>query len=181
MASLSRFIFIIFLSIATFTLGWILRGFFSLENEKSSYNTDIIRMKKETPFVPKIEEVVQPIPIKQETALEPQPLQEKQNKQEDKYKDRNRKQFATADDTVFSARGAYSFLVNGFGTEDKALKYIKNLKKRFPSWSLLLKSETNLFKIYLGPFETKRKANQFINELEQPLPVPNYFLEEQSL
>ena len=180
MASSFRFIFIIFLSLIAFTAGWTLRGFFSLEDEKSLYRTDVIRAKKEVPFVPKIE-VIQPTSAKKETALKSQLLQKKAEEQQDKYKDRNRKQFATADDDLFLLRGAYSFLVNGFGTEDMALKYIKSLKRRFPSWSLFLKSNANYFKVYLGPFRTKKKANQFINELEHPLPIPNYFLEEQSL
>lgn len=83
-------------------------------------------------------------------------------------------------DFVFN--GKYSFFINAFSDEKKALDYIVKFKKTYPLWNFFIQiQETGSLKIYLGPFDSRERAMQFIRPLPQPLPFPNYFLEEQSL
>ena len=86
------------------------------------------------------------------------------------------------DQSNFYFNGKYSFLVNIFSDENKAVKYIENIKIRYPLWNFFIKVDklANI-KIYLGPFDTRQRALNFIKTMPHPSPFPNHFLEEKSL
>lgn len=94
----------------------------------------------------------------------------------------NRQQFAEIKDRqgFFNENGRYSFLINVFLNEVPVWDHINNLKKRFPLWSFFITSDKSHYRIYLGPFQTKKQALDFIQNLSAPSPFPNYFLEEKS-
>ena len=99
------------------------------------------------------------------------------------YDAMNREQLLliSGEQRIFALRGQYSFLINAFSREEKALKYIKSLKERFPLWSFLIKAKKQKLKIYIGPFETEKSASEFIKALPDPSPFPGYFLETMPL
>jgi len=80
----------------------------------------------------------------------------------------------------FVLKGAYSFLINVFSKEEEAVKYVDKLKKQYPLWNIFIKMYNGGTKIYLGPFETIKKANRFMDSITKK-PFPNYVLEKQSL
>ena len=102
---------------------------------------------------------------------------------QEKYDKMNREQLIliSEDQSFFTARGQYSFLINAFAQEEKALEYIQRLKKKFPLWSFLIKAKKQKLKIYLGPFDTEKSAGEFIKTLPEPSPFPGYFLEKMPL
>ncbi len=104
------------------------------------------------------------------------------NKQK-KHDAMNRKHLLSIpNNKTFILKGEYSFLVNVFSEEKKALAYIEKLRRKYPMWNFFLKFHKNGVKIYLGAFETKQKAKKFINTVsKKKLSFPNYFLEKQSL
>ncbi len=111
---------------------------------------------------------------------------EKDKEMVDKQKEHdatNRKYLLSIpNNNLFFLKGEYSFLVNVFSEEEKALKYIKLLREKRPLWNFFLKLHRGGVKIYLGPFKTKQKANNFMRNIsKRSLPFPNYFLEIQSL
>ena len=120
-------------------------------------------------------------------------VKEKNSNQTEKEKEITRKQkkhdaanrkylLNIPNNKLFLLKGRYSFLVNVFSDETKALKYVQSLRRQYPLWNFFIKIYGGGIKIYLGPFTTKQKADNFINTIpKEPLPFPNYFLEKQSL
>ena len=180
MSASLRFFLILFLSFLSFTAGWFLRDFYSpVEGEqvmKQAYISSLPRLKTIPPSLPPVQKEVKRVP--------PSKIKKKVSKtpvKEDKYKKINLLQILKLKGNVFSIKGEYSFLVNGFSKEEDALNYIKKIKNYFPSWSIFIKEHSKFFKVYLGPFRTKKEANLFIKNLNTSPPFPNYFLEKQGL
>lgn len=117
----------------------------------------------------------------------PQTQQEKETeglqKLQAKYDEKNREQLLQIleGQKFFTLAGKFSFLVNVFSEEEKALKYVKNMKKQYPLWSFLIKAHKDHIRIYLGPFESKEKALEFKKIIPPPTPFSQDFLEEASL
>ena len=101
---------------------------------------------------------------------------------EEKYLQFNKKEFAKIEDqqSFFSKKGQYSFLINVFSEEKSAFAYIEKLKKRFPVWNFFIRPDKVQLRVYLGPFETKKEALKFIEKIPAPSPFPNYFLEKET-
>lgn len=137
------------------------------------------------PAAPKSEEAerpagLQPAPAAEDTDKKPKEGFEKQQEKYDKM-NREQLQLISKDQRFFTPKGRYSFLINAFDDEEKALKYIQGLKKKFPLWSFLIKARPRSLKIYLGPFETEKTAAEFIKSIPEPAPFPGYFLEKTPL
>ena len=198
----SAFLFVI--CFAAFLAGWLMRGFYfepaAVEGQKPPFEG------AGGAFSPKSEEAEQavspPLPLAPPAAPKsdraekppgPRPLPAGQDsgrkpkegfeKQREKYDKMNREQLGMIpkDQKLFAPKGPYSFLINAFDNEAKALKYIQGLKKRFPLWSFLIKARPRSLKIYLGPFETEKSATEFIQSIPEPAPFPGYFLEKTPL
>jgi len=100
------------------------------------------------------------------------------------YNEKNKEQLLSIEkqQDFFKSNGKFSFLVNVFSEEDKALEYIKKIKEEHPLWSLLLKAHGDHIRIYLGPFASKKLADSFKKELPVPYPFPSLeYLEEVGL
>ena len=103
---------------------------------------------------------------------------------QDGYDKKNREQLLTIEkeQKFFKTNGKFSFMVNIFSNQEKAFKYINQMKKQYPLWSFLLKAHNNHIRIYLGPFPSKDLAKEFKKSLPIPLPFSSLeFLEEVSL
>ena len=70
----------------------------------------------------------------------------------------------------FSLYGEHSFLVEVFSSREEADKHYQKMKEQFPLWSFFIKASYQHVKVYLGPFDSKEKAEEFKKNL--PLPVP---------
>ena len=100
-----------------------------------------------------------------------------------KYDEKNREQLLQilGDQKFFIMEGKFSFLINVFSEEEKALDYVKKMKEDYPVWSFLIKAYKDHIRIYLGPFKSKGKALEFKKMISQPSPFSQEFLEEISL
>lgn len=100
------------------------------------------------------------------------------------YDEKNKEQLLSIEkqQDFFKSNGKFSFLVNVFSEEDKALEYIKKMKEEYPLWSFLLKAHGDHIRIYLGPFTSKKSADSFKKGLPVPYPFPSLeYLEEVGL
>lgn len=100
------------------------------------------------------------------------------------YDEKNKEQLLSIEkqQDFFKSNGKFSFLVNVFSEEDKALEYIKKIKEEYPLWSFLLKAHGDHIRIYLGPFTSKKSADSFKKGLPVPYPFPSLeYLEEVGL
>jgi len=90
---------------------------------------------------------------------------------------RNKEQLLSIENqqNFFKSNGKFSFLVNVFSKEEKAIEYVEKMKKEYPLWSFLLKFHGNHIRVYLGPFLSKEEALKFKNEI--PIPYPFSSLE----
>jgi len=104
--------------------------------------------------------------------------------QEKKYNETNKEQLLAIEkqQDFFKSTGKFSFLVNVFSKEEKAIEYIETMKKDYPFWSFLLKSHGDHIRIYLGPFVSREEALKFKKELSFPYPFSSLeYLEEVAL
>lgn len=114
----------------------------------------------------------------------PQKSQPNETQEEQKEFDSlNRKNWSllSQGQNLFSSKGSYSLLVNVFSDRTKALDYMGKMKKKYPLWNLFIKFYQNNYKIYIGPFKSKRRANKFAQDFLADSSFPNYLLEKQSL
>lgn len=138
------------------------------------------QMKQENMFV-KHEDIDKPLQekLEEKTNKKKQELDQK-NKEYNKV-NRARLLSISKQQTDFVLNGEYSFLVNVFSGEKKALEYIEKLQNKYPLWNFFIKLHKGNIKIYLGPFTSREKALNFMRLAPTPPPFPNYFLEQQAL
>ncbi len=99
------------------------------------------------------------------------------------YDKKNREQLVkiVGNQKFFTMDGKFSFLINVFFEQDKALDYVKDMKSKHPLWSFLIKGHRDHIRIYLGPFQTKEKALEFKEIIASPSLFSQAYLEEVSL
>ena len=189
--NLLRLVFLFLICVMCFLAGWI----FSLE-----YHKKILISKPHPPLSPiypvetkklappaNLPESVEKPPAPKpkadakppsSPAHTPQPSKLKYDKHFNKLnwrafsKVKNKKKY-------FFFNGEYSFLINVFSREEEALKYIQNLRSKYPSWSLFIKFVEKNFRVYIGPFKTQKKARLFMSkEVQNPQPFPSHLLQK---
>ena len=73
-------------------------------------------------------------------------------------------------------------MVNVFSSQEKVSKYVNQMKKQYPMWSFLIKAHKDHIRVYVGPFPSKKLAEEFKKALPRPSPFSSLdFLEEVSL
>ena len=106
-------------------------------------------------------------------------------KTREEYDRKNREQLSLIEkeQNFFKLDGKFSFLVNVFSEEEKAFKYINKMRRQYPLWSFLLKTdEEGHIHVYLGPFADKEIAFKFKKSLSIPYPFSSLeYLEEIAL
>ena len=106
----------------------------------------------------------------------PDPLRERQ----EEYKRLNRQQLAAIEQEqrFFKSDGQFSFFVNAFSESEKAIKYVQDMKNRQPLWSFLLKLHQDHTRVYIGPFRSRKTAEEFQQLLPQNSSFKDVFLDE---
>ena len=120
----------------------------------------------------------------EESTLPLKPPHPELKKIQEGYDKKNRAQLALIEQEqkFFKTTGKFSFMVNVFSDQEKAFKYINQMKKQYPLWSFLIKAYKDHIRIYLGPFPSKKLAEEFKKALPHPSPFSSLeFLEETSL
>ncbi len=104
-------------------------------------------------------------------------------KLQEEYDKKNRAQLIkiAGNQKFFTIDGKFSFLIDVFSEQEKALDYIQEMKKFYPLWSFLIKAHSGHVRVYLGPFPSKQKALEFKKSIPEPSPFSQIFLEEVSL
>ena len=102
-------------------------------------------------------------------------------KVQEEFDKKNHEQFLKISENqkFFAIDGKFSFLVNAFSEQKKALEYVKDIKRKHPNWSFFIKVHEDHTRIYLGPFPTEEKAMEFKQAM--PPSLSPDFLEEVSL
>ena len=107
------------------------------------------------------------------------PLQKLQRE----YKQKNQQQLAAieAKQKFFKPDGQLSFFINAFTDGEKAKKYVQGLKSQYPLWSVLLKPHQDHTRVYIGPFRSRKLAEEFKRLWLETPDFESAFLEEISL
>ena len=88
---------------------------------------------------------------------------EKENKQEiDTTKKADQVKKNPKQETVL-----YGLLIESYNKKQDAAEKAAQLKLRFPKWKILFKKSKDLYKVYIGPFVQKEKAENFLKEIQQ--------------
>ncbi|MCY4321328.1 MAG: SPOR domain-containing protein [Bdellovibrionaceae bacterium] len=103
---------------------------------------------------------------------------------QERYNKKNKEQLLAIEkeQKFFKTNGKFSFMINVFSDEKKAIQYINQMKGQYPLWSFLLKANKDHIRVYLGPFPSKKLAQEFKDSLSNPTPFSSLeFLEEFSI
>ena len=60
----------------------------------------------------------------------------------------------------------YALLVAVHNDKDTAVEKATNLKSRFPEWKIFFKKNQDSYKVYIGPFREKKKAEDFLKKVQ---------------
>ena len=193
-----HFLLLFIFCILSFSLGWFLslkyqEQLYKARKENVRLNLKLKKLNlKSVQKAPTFKDVVKPL-LKQEVSkiTQPAPVAQKKDvstsqKATDKQKLYNKKNWQAFSQVknrqkYFFFNGKYSFLINVFSQEEQALDYLKTSRQAHPEWSFFIVEDKNKFRIYLGPFRTKEQASSFMNQITDPKPFPNYFLEKRGL
>ena len=61
----------------------------------------------------------------------------------------------------------FALMVNSYKSKELAVESSAKLKLRFPEWRWFLKKSKKSYKVYIGPFEQKNLAEQFLKQLRK--------------
>ena len=74
--------------------------------------------------------------------------------------------------------GIYGLLVDSFLKKEMAMEKSAKLKLKFPAWPIFFKRDGSVYKVYLGPFDNMRMANDFLQEVKASKQFPTVILEQ---
>ena len=74
--------------------------------------------------------------------------------------------------------GIYGLLVDSFLKKEMAMEKSTKLKLKFPNWPIFFKRDGSVYKVYLGPFDNIRLANDFLQEVKASKQFPTVVLEQ---
>ena len=61
----------------------------------------------------------------------------------------------------------YALFVASYEDKESATETSTQLKLRFPKWEIFFKRTEEVYKVYIGPFKTKKSAENFLKELQK--------------
>ncbi len=64
------------------------------------------------------------------------------------------------------SRKIYVLFITSHDSKESATEKSTQLKLRFPKWKIFFKKSENSYKVYIGPFQSKESAENFLKKLQ---------------